>query len=147
MTEETKPKKRRLKKPQWDKLPRKKITDMYAAYREQQSAAYISRKTGVAKSTAKRYIDKYNWEDRLRKYHEYVAKLADQQLAERQASNLSIVQGAIAQINLEIEAGLIEGKYTDIDKLIRLEQHLSGVVDKKEEININVNIVKDEEGE
>jgi len=128
-----------------DKISRSMKAKMYAAYREKQTACHISLKTGVHKQTALRYIEKYGWKERIRKYNLRVNELADEKLAERQANNLVAVQIAISEINTAVQAGVVDPKYADLDKLIRLEQLLSGGTERKETVEVNIRFNKDGE--
>lgn len=60
------------------------------------------------------------------------------ELKEKLKVNLNIVRGAIGKIALQMKDNELTGHYSDIDRLMRLEQFLLGEVEERKELSVGV---------
>lgn len=115
------------------KLTEQKQAEMFVVYCEKPSVRYVSQKCQVSRTTAGRYKAKDNWDKRLSEIKLKAEKKTDSQLAKRLAENLKIVRFAKAELVKKIQKGKDKSTstYSELDKLIRLEEFLLGKPDSR----------------
>jgi len=126
---------------------RSQITDkqreqMFKAYLEKQSMHYVYKKTGISKSTIKRYKNIDQWDKRINMILEKQWEQEAASIAKIRLENLSLVRELKDQLIQKAKANEIDFNKIDvaIDKLIRLELLLLGEADSKQDVNLG-NIV------
>ncbi len=125
-----------------------KREQMFKVYVASKHLPSVIRQCSVSKPTAIKYkrIDK--WEERLEKIQLKAAKIADNTESKRLAENLQLVKKAklvwvtallgktkCPHCSGSVVVPSLDPKFIDLDKLVRLEEFLSGSPDSRQEIS------------
>ena len=106
----------------------KRAFELYHAAGTKRSYAQVAQQMDVALSTVKVWAQSFGWSQRLREREAAAArKLADQALRPGQDEgdrNLRIVRAALVRLAKGIAEGKVRMQMGDLDRLIRLEEHL-----------------------
>jgi len=122
-----------------NKLSNKKIKEMYQAFKERATIGNIVNKCGVHHITARRYIEKYGWREKIREIEKKVLEKDIDREVKRRLDNLEVVRTAIRQIYLKIRRGEMGWNSGDLDKMIRLEADiLSNKAGTQQQIHIEI---------
>lgn len=109
---------------------------MWQAFIEHQSAYFVAAKCKVSPTTARRYRNSQNWDERLQKIRDEAAELTDDDIATQLAKDIEVVhdlQMEIADsIKKQREAGNYKPTVKDYDSLVRPPgQFLTGAPDSR----------------
>lgn len=120
------------------RLTAKKLRQMFAAYCERPSVYHVAAKCKVSPTTAKRYRDAEDWDGRLKQISRKAAEKVDRKVVDVTAENLRVVRFAKARVVRRIRNGKVKSSstYSDLDRLVRLEQFLSGGNDSRPDVEI-----------
>lgn len=119
-----------------NKLTQKKIDKMFRAYCEKQTAFFVAKKCRVSETTAKKYIKKEKWAERLLVVKQKAIEKQDEHISDIIAENLKHVRFVKDEIIESIKNGNAASKNpaADLDKIIRLELLLVGESDSRIEL-------------
>ena len=120
------------------KLTQKKLDSMFEAYCEKQSVRYVSRKCRCSHVTARKYRDKFDWNNRVERIRQKAQVKQDDNLATVLADNLKFVnyaKGKVIEL-MQGGGGVSKNPVSDLDKMIRLEMLLRGGVDVDTKITV-----------
>ena len=118
-------------------LSTQKIAALWRAYKQHQSAQYVSIKCAVSRNTAAKYILNHNFAERyarlLAKANEYVDEDQALSLANtiKPLANLRAI--ILKDLLAHVKNGEVEASFADVDKIIRLERYLRGEPDSHTE--------------
>lgn len=113
-------------------LSAQKREQMFKVYMANGTIQSVVRELPVSKPTAMKYKVTDNWDKRVAEIQKKAAKKADNTEANRLAGNLLIVKLAKEKLVAEIKKGIkSKTKVNDLDKLVRLEEFLSGSPDSR----------------
>jgi len=118
------------------KLTQKKIDKMFKAYCERQTAFFVAKKCHISVTTAKKYIKKEKWAERVLIVKQKAIEKQDEHISDIIADNLKCVRFVKDEILENIKNGKIASRNpaSDLDKIIRLELLLVGESDSRIEI-------------
>jgi len=107
--------------------------EAYAAMGAKRSYKAVAGQFGVALSTVKGWAKTGQWNQRLAEREAREARLlADRSLQEgitETERNLKIVRMTLVKLAKDIHEGRVKGVISDVDRLVRLEEHLTGGAD------------------
>ena len=128
---------------QFDKLSSIEIDAMFKVYVDHDGK--VSKIAKIVKhdpKTIKRYISKFNFVERLAEIRRKAEEGADNAAAKRLQRQLRHIRYSIEKVVQGIRKGTVETKLSDLDKLVRLEEFLSGNADSREEQVIKIEFKK-----
>jgi anti-sigma28 factor (negative regulator of flagellin synthesis) len=118
-------------------LSDEKIEKMWQAYQVHPTTYSVGKKCNVSRSTVRRYRDSEHWDERRQEIRDKASALADNKAAQRLANAVEVVHDLrvkIAEsIKERIEAGSYKPTVMDLERLVKLEQFLSGLSDSHTE--------------
>ena len=111
-------------------LSTQQIAALWRAYKQRQSAQYVSIKCAVSRNTAAKYILNHNFAERLAKLLAKANEFVDEDQALSLANTLKPLANARAllleQLLAHVKKGELKATISDIDKIVRLERYLRG---------------------
>jgi hypothetical protein len=103
---------------------------IYAAMGPKRSCQKVAAQMGVSVAAVRRWSQSFGWAKRVGEHDAEIARrIADRIISEASAQterNLKIVRAAMMRLAKAIADGNIKMQLGDIDRLIRLEEHLLG---------------------
>jgi hypothetical protein len=112
-----------------EKENHRKAFELYYAQGEKRSFSRLAKELGVSVASLKTWSRSFSWQKRLWERDAQAARqLADQSSHRGQAENernLKIVRAALIYLARDITSGNLK-QLSELDKLIRLEEHLMG---------------------
>jgi len=124
---------------QTEQAHHKSAFELYYSLGAGRSYKRVANKVGVSPSTVKLWSRSFDWRQRIRERDANVARQAADQAMQanvnEQSRNLKIVRVALLKVAKAIAGGHVRVQIGDLDRLIRLEEHLTGSDDfDREEI-------------
>ena len=111
-------------------LSTQQIAALWRAYKQRQSAQYVSIKCAVSRNTAAKYILNHNFAQRFAKLLAKANEFVDEDQAKSLANTLKPLANARAllleQLLAHVKKGELKATISDIDKIVRLERYLRG---------------------
>ena len=108
----------------------KRAFEIYYQLGAKRSFRAVARELSLSVSTVRLVARSFQWTDRLQKREAaQTRQLADRSLGENAGEgerNLKIVRMALLKLAKDIHEGRIKGAVGDVDRLIRLEEYLTG---------------------
>ena len=118
-------------------LSDEKIEKMWQAYQVHPTTYFVNKKCNVSRSTVRRYRDSEHWDERLQEIRDKASALADNKAAQRLANAVEVVHDLRVKIAESIKERLEAGNYKptvmDLERLVKLEQFLSGLSESRTE--------------
>ena len=106
----------------------KRAFEIYYALGERRSYRSVAQRLGVSPSGVKLWSQSFGWQQRVRDRDADTARqLADRSLSSglsERDRNLKMVRGALLRLARGIHDGTVKMQMGDLDRLIRLEEHL-----------------------
>lgn len=105
--------------------------ERYYALGDRRTYQLLAQETGLDLDSIKLWGRSFDWMRRIEeRYAEAARQLADKAFADQvelSERNLRIVRAALARLAKAIADGQVKPRLADLDRLIRLEQHLLGL--------------------
>lgn len=118
-------------------LSKQKKAALWRAYKQSQSAHYVSIKCAVSRNTATKYIRDLNFAERYAKLLAKANEFVDEDQAVSLANTLKPLANArvllLDQLLAQIKKGELEASVADVDKIVRLERFLRGEPESRTE--------------
>ena len=132
-----------------NRLSTKQLNELWRAFQEKQENSYVAKQCGVTANTVKKYRISEKWDDRFKVIQEKAVELADRKSYVRRSENLTVVRYAKSKLVEKIKSGKDKSQstYSELDKLIRLEEFLSGEADSHVQQTVRIEFVDPEDTE
>lgn len=112
-----------------NRLPRKKVEAMFAAYAEKQTIEYVSAKCGVHHATVRRHRSLGNWDPRVAEIQRRAESETDYNLARATAQSVEMVRQYKDRMHEALKRKGVSPDDVDaqeLERVICLEQRLLG---------------------
>lgn len=111
-----------------NKLPTKKIEDMWNAFQERQSNRYVAQTCEVSQLTVRRHRVKDRWDERMAKIKEKAEEKIDETIASFKAKTFKVNKAIMAEFIEQLRTHK-DISVSDFEKTVKLSLHLVGEPD------------------